>query len=91
VRWSLWLALIGLLVIPGHHYLTQRWDLTLVTVLAATLLGLAYDTRHQARARLLYRRATERAPRTVHTAIRTEPTVRNRDEQHRFHAIAGRR
>ncbi len=90
MRWSLWLALIGLLVIPGHHHLTQRWDLTLVTVLAAILLGVGYDARHQARARFLYRCAAEGAPRAVHTAIRTEPLALDHDEQQQFRAIEER-
>lgn len=90
MRWSLWLVLIGLLVVPGHHHLTQRWDLTLVTVLAVILLGLGYDARHQARARLLYQRADERVPRAVHTAIRTAPTALDHDEQQQFRTIEKR-
>ena len=90
MRWSLWLALIGLLAIPGHHHLTQRWDLTLVMVLAVVLMGLGYDARHRTRARLLYRRGAEVRPRAVRATSRTGPTVLNRDEQQQFRAIEER-
>ncbi|MDR6594307.1 DUF3040 domain-containing protein [Saccharothrix longispora] len=85
MRWS-WLVPIGLPAIAVHH-LTGRWDLAVATALAVALLVLGHGTRHRARARLLHRRGTGVAPRTVHTASRAERTALDHHEQRRFRAI----